>query len=255
MAYVFCSGPKQPHGEIFMPKGQAIAGYSIGILCIDTWYPLVPGNVVNACTYNFPVLFKILRGVSVEQIMSGDPALLDLLIKGGRELIEQGVRAIVGACGSFANYQKEAAAVFEVPTFMSSMLQVPLILRSLRPSQKLGVVAASAAALTPKVFSQCGITDPSRLVITEAKGLPEFDKLLNCAGRFDSHKMEQEMIELTRGCAKNNPEIAAILLQCSDMPPYAWAIQNAMKLPVFDMTTLIDWLHSAVVRKPFGGFI
>ena len=254
-AYSFIPGPGQPQGEVVMPKGQAIAGHAIGILCIDIWYPLLPGNVVNACTYDFPVLYKILKGATIEQILSGDPVLLDLVVRGGEELIQQGVRVIVGACGSFANYQKEAAAALSVPTFLSSMLQVPLILQSLRPDQKLGVIAASRDALTTRVFDQCGITDPSRLIITDARDLSQFQELLNCTGGFDSHRLEQEMVEMAGRFVKDHTEIGAILLQCSDMPPYAWAIQKAVELPVFDMTTLIGWLHAAAVRKPFTGII
>jgi hypothetical protein len=255
MTHALITGVGQPDTEIIMPQGQAIAGCAIGIVVIDIWYPLLPGNVANASTFEFPVMYKILKGASIEQILRGDPVLLDMVIQGGRELIRQGARAITGACGSFANFQKEAAAELNVPTFLSSMLQVPLIAQSLKPEQKIGIIAASEAALTQKVFDACDITDPSRLVITGARVLPEFQNVLQCTGRFDSHKLEQEIVGLAGQLADDNPDIGAILLQCSDLPPYAWAIQNALKMPVFDMTTLIDWVYSAVVRRPFEGFI
>jgi hypothetical protein len=54
---------------------------------------------------------------------------------------------------------------------------------------------------------------------------------------------------------KQHPEVGAILLECSDMPPYAWAVQNAVQLPVFDFISLINWVETAVVRRPFGGYI
>jgi len=37
-----------------------------------------------------------------------------------------------------------------------------------------------------------------------------------------------------------------------DLPPYATAVQEAVGLPVFDITTLISHVHSSFVRKPFG---
>ena len=255
MTYAYINRPEQPNIVIATPEGQTIAGHAIGIIVINIWYPLMPGNVANASTYNFPVLYKILKEASVEQILSGDPSLLDMVIKGGNELIQQGARAIVGACGSFANYQKDVAAALNVPTFLSVMLQVPLIIQSLKPDQKLGILAASAAALTPKVFDQCGITDISRLVITEALSLPEFQNIIECTGRFNSYKLEQEVVDLMKEFVSKNPDIGAILIQCSDLPSYAWAIQNAVKLPVFDMNTLIEWIHYAVVRRPYRGFI
>jgi len=255
MTYEYLTGPDQPDTEIMMPKGQVIAGHAIGILVIDLWYPLLPGNVANASTFNFPVIYKILKGASIDEILSGAPSLLKLVIEGGNELIEQEVRAVVGACGSFANYQKKAASALKVPTFLSVMLQVPLIIQSLKPEQKIGIVSASAAAQTQKVFDQCGITDPSRLVIIGAQDLSEMQKLFSCEGGFNSYKLGEELVELIRQSVKNNPEIAALLLQCSDFPPYAWIIQKAVKLPVFDMNNLINWVYYAVLRKPYQGFI
>jgi len=255
MDYTYFFGQNQPDREIKVPEGQAIAGHAIGIVVINIWYPLVPGNVANACTYNFPVIYKVLKEASIKHILRGDPALLDMVINGGKELIQQGARAIVGACGSFANYQKETSAALEVPTFLSVMMQVPLIIQSLKPNQKLGILAASKASLTPKVFDQCEITDPSRLVITEALNLPEFQKLGNCIGEFNSRKLEHEVVELVKQFVYDHPEIGALLIQCSDLPPYALAIQDAVKLPVFDMNSLIEWVHHAIVRRPYQGFI
>jgi aspartate/glutamate racemase len=255
MSYAYISGLAQHEGEIRVSKGRAIGGQAVGIIVIDVWYPMVPGNIANATTFKFPVLFKILRGVSGEQIMNGDPALLDPIIQGARELTQQGARAIVGACGSFAYYQKAVAATLEVPAFMSVMLQVPLILQSLRPNQKLGILAASASALTPRVFEQCNITDTSRLAITEARDLQEFQVMGSCTGGFNSHRLEQEVVTHVKRFVIDHPEVGAILLQCSDLPPYAWAIQNAVQLPVFDMTTLINWVYQAVVREPFSGHL
>ena len=52
-----------------------------------------------------------------------------------------------------------------------------------------------------------------------------------------------------------HPEIGALLIQYSDLPPFAHTIQKAVHLPVFDMTTLINWVYQAVVRKPHQDFI
>ena len=255
MVYGFMPGPEQVNTQISMPKEQAIAGNAIGILVLDVWYPYLPGNVANASTYNFPVHYKILRGSTIPQIVSADPALLDLIVEGGRELEKQGVRAIIGACGCFGNYQKEAAAILDVPVFLSSVLQIPIIRRGLKPDQKVGIICGAADSLTPKLLSQCGVGDLADVVIAGAQDLPEFQNISQCTGSFNSYKIEQQLVDLAKQLVSNNPDIGAILLECSDMPPYAWAIQNAVRLPVFDFTTLINWVYNAVVRRPFAGFI
>jgi Asp/Glu/hydantoin racemase len=254
MSYSYLSGPGQPNTKVSTGNRQSIAGCAIGILVLDLRYPLFPGNVANATTWDFPVLYKILEGAGAE-IFKADPSILDKVIKAGSELEEQGVRAIIGSCGYFANYQKEAANALDVPVFMSSLLQVPIILGALRPDQKLGIICAFKSGLTPQLFGQVGIKDTSRLAVAGAQDLPEFQNLLNCTGSFNSHELEQELVELAKQFVKQNTEIGAILLECSDMPPYAHAVQEAIRMPVFDFVTLVNWVQNAVVRRPFFGFI
>jgi hypothetical protein len=255
MTYAWMPGPEQPDTDIKMLKGQAVAGAAIGILVLDLWYPYVLGNVANGSTFNFPVLFKILKGSTGQQVVTGAPALLDMILEAGKELEQQGVRAIVGACGYFGHFQKEASVRLNVPTFLSSVLQVPIIMRGLKPSQKVGIICANSPYLTPSLLGQCGVTDLSRVVIVGAEDLSEFRNIIEGTGHFNSHKIEQQMVGLAKQFVSKNPEIGAILLECSDMPPYAWAIQNAVRLPVFDFISMIKWIYEAVVRKPFAGFV
>jgi hypothetical protein len=250
----YIPGPDQPDFPVRTGAEQAIGGCAVGILVLDLRYPLFPGNVANASTWDFPVLYKILKGASKE-ILNGDRSLVDKIIVGGRELEDQGVRAIVGACGYFANYQKETAAALKLPAFMSSLLQVPMILQVLRPEQKIGIVCAWEKGLTPHLYGQVGIEDTSRLVVSGAQNLPEFQNLLNLTGAFNSRRLEAELVDLTKKLVADNPEVGAILIECSDMPPYAHAIQNTVGLPVFDFYTLVNWVQNAVVRKPFAGFL
>ena len=254
MVYSCTDGVKQPGAVSSMTEGQRIAGHAVGIVVLDVWYPLLPGNVANAASFPFPVLYRILKGAGPE-ILRGDPSLLDKIIEAGKELESQGVRAIVGSCGYFGFYQKEAAAAFNVPTFLSSLLQVPMILQSLKAEQKVGILCASADSLTPRIFKACGINDLSRVSIIGAQGLHEFKNILQSSGHFNSSKLEEELVRLVKRFTKNHPDVRAILLECSDMPPYARAIQDAVRLPVFDFITMINWVYSAVVRRPFAGFI
>ena len=52
-------GKEKESNIITMKKGQYVAGYSVGILYLDEcWYPVLPGNVANLSTYDFPVRLK-----------------------------------------------------------------------------------------------------------------------------------------------------------------------------------------------------
>jgi hypothetical protein len=241
--------------EVSVRKDQVIAGHSIGILVLEIWYPLLPGNVANASTYDFPVLFGVVRGATLKQVLTADPSLLSLLVEKGRELEGQGIRAIAGACGYLGNFQKEVAAALNVPVFLSSLLQVPMILRALKREQRVGIICAERDFLTRDVLHACGIDDPSRIVVTDAQGIPEFLNISRSTGHFNSEAIKVGLVDEARKLVNDHAEIGALLLECSDMPPYAWAIQNAIGIPVFDYTTMINWIHTAVVRRPFSGFM
>ena len=90
----YLPGPDQPDFPVRTGIQQAVGGFAIGILVLDLRYPLFPGNVANASTWDFPVLFKILRGAGKE-ILDGDRSLVEKIVAGGRELEEQGVRHLV----------------------------------------------------------------------------------------------------------------------------------------------------------------
>ena len=99
MYHGFMPGTQQPDQKLKPQSGRSFAGAPIGILLVEADYAMLPGNVANASTYDFPVLYQVLEGVTFERIAAADPGVLDVLIAGGEALIANGVRAVVSACG------------------------------------------------------------------------------------------------------------------------------------------------------------
>lgn len=236
-----------------LPKGRATAGISIGIICVEGVSALWPGNVQNASSFEFPVVYHVLRGVKFEQIACGDESITEQVVSAARALEAQGVRAIVGACGSLGHYQRAAAKAVAVPVYMSILVQLPFILQSLGPAQRLLVVFASTAAYTEKVREQCGIVASERIVPVGLMQLPEFMAMLQPDAELDAARMARAFGDEIARQIDNS--IGAILLQCSDLPPFAAYFQSRFRLPVFDMTGLAAWLHYAVARRDFTGFL
>jgi Asp/Glu/hydantoin racemase len=52
-----------------------------------------------------------------------------------------------------------------------------------------------------------------------------------------------------------HPEVGAIVLECTNMPPYAAAIQKEIDLPIFDIYTLVVMVYHTVVKKDFSGYL
>ena len=49
-------------------------GHAVGILLLDYRGPFIPGDVGNATTYDFPVMFKLVKGLTLARVLEGDSA-------------------------------------------------------------------------------------------------------------------------------------------------------------------------------------
>ncbi|WP_227935304.1 hypothetical protein [Alkalihalobacillus deserti] len=49
-------------------KGQVFYGHTIGILMLDSFVPLIPGDVGNATTYPYPVLYRTLKHITTKKM-------------------------------------------------------------------------------------------------------------------------------------------------------------------------------------------
>ncbi|MFC1532475.1 aspartate/glutamate racemase family protein [Thermodesulfobacteriota bacterium] len=238
-------------------KSQVSYGEAIGILLMETFIPFPPGDVGNATTFSFPVRYKVVKGASVERLVNkADPTLIKPFIDAGWDLIKEGVRAITGDCGFMILYQDELAKEFPVPVFMSPLLQIPFILKMLGPQDKVGIVCATSKGLTEKHLKMAGLEELDRVSVVGMQSEKEFYKtIFEETGLLDFNKIEQEVVKVCKGLVEKDRNIKVLLLECSDLPPYAASVQKVVNMPVFDFTTMINFVFSALIRKRFDGFL
>lgn len=238
-------------------RGQASYGEAIGILLLDTSFaPYIPGDVANATTYSFPVRFKKVNGLTVDRIFKKDSSFLDQLVVAGKELVESGVRAITGDCGFMALFQREVAKQLEVPVFLSSLLQLSFITRIIGKGKKIGIITANAKILDKPLLREVGLEDINSVYIKGMENKEYFRKaIIEEIGWLDSEKVKKEVVSAAEEMVKEDPKIKIILLECSCLPPYGMAVQEAVNLPVFDFITMINYVYSAVVKKRYEGFM
>jgi aspartate/glutamate racemase len=225
----------------------------MGILVLDEAIPRVPGSVGNAKTFSFPVRYKKILGATVGRLLGKhDTSMAPFFVEAARELQAEGVGAIAGSCGFMALFQQEVAEALEIPVFLSSLLQVPLMTRILGPHKKIGVITANAHALTPDVLKKVGVTAIMPLIIRGLEKYPEaFSSLIEEKGSLDEDKMREEVLNVARAIMKEHQEIGGFLLECSELPPYSKAVQDATGLPVFDFVTLIYYIQTALSARTF----
>ena len=236
-------------------KGTESYGHSIGIVLIDCETPFIPGDVGNASTYGFPVLYRTAPGVSLDRLIEqGDPTMVGAVIETARELEKAGVRAITSDCGYMIRFHRQVAEAVNIPVIFSSLLQIPLIAATLGPDQAVGIICANRKRLTPDLLAVAGVQKGMKVVIRGMENSTAFrGPILDETGTLDDTAIEKEVVARAVEMVTAHPETGAILLECSNLPPYAHAVQRATGRPVFDFITLINYMHNAFHRKPFSG--
>jgi Asp/Glu/hydantoin racemase len=237
-------------------SNQASYGEAIGILLLDSHIPFIPGDVANATTYDFPVRFKRVKGFSVKKALQGDQSIYPKLLKAAQSLKKNGVRAVTGDCGFMALHQNRLKKDLGLPVFLSSLLQIPFIRNIIQDDKNIGIITASKKNLTSAFLNTIGIKEQSGLVIEGIETFQEFrTAVLEEKGSLDSDKIEAEVVQAAKKITSKQNQVAAILMECSVMPPYAKAVYEQTGLPVFDYITMINYVFNAVIKKTFHGFM
>ncbi len=232
--------------------GRAIYGAPLGILMLDARFPRIPGDMGNATTWPFPVLYRVVRGASPERVvLQGARGLLDDFIAAAQDLVALGAEAITTNCGFLALFQAELAAAVRVPVATSSLMQVPWVQATLPPGKRVGVLTVSKASLTPAHLIAAGVPADTPIIGTE--GGREFFRVLITAEKqdLDVALAERDILTAGRELLAAHRDIGAIVLECTNMPPYAAALQAACGLPVYDIYSMITWFHAGLRPRRF----
>jgi aspartate/glutamate racemase len=236
--------------------GRTNFGEPIGIIMLDTVFPRIPGDVGNASTFPFPVRYRVVEGASVQRVVQeAHPGLLEPFVEAARSLEREGVRAISTSCGFLAIFHREMKEAVNVPMITSSLQQVPMAHSMIREDQKVAVVTARADCLTERHFRGVGIENIP-LVVEGLDGAEEFNATISRnRPEGDMDKIGEEVVAAAVRVVKRHPEVGALVMECTNMPPYSKAVQDAVGLPVFDIVTLIKYTYFLVVSQGYRGIM
>ncbi|MGE7470434.1 aspartate/glutamate racemase family protein [Bosea sp. NPDC003192] len=232
--------------------GKALYGAPLGVLMLEARFPRIFGDMGNATTWPFPVLYRVVQGASPEKVvLKGAAGLLPDFVVAAQELVRLGAEAITTNCGFLSLFQLELASAVGVPVATSSLMQVPWVQATLPPGKRVGLVTVSAATLTPQHLRAVGV--PADTPVTGTENGREFFRVLIRAEKedMDIDLAEQDVVEAARRLVKEHPEVGAIVLECTNMPPYAAAVQAATGLPVYDIYSMITWFHAGLRPRDF----
>ena len=232
--------------------GKTVYGASVGILMLETRFPRIPGDIGNAMTWPFPVQYRVVRGATPDNVVRGTPMerLADF-IEAGRDLVAMGCDGITTNCGFLGVMQAEMAAALGVPVATSSLMQVPMVEAALPPGKRAGILTISAATLSPQLRAATGVAPDTPVIGTEA-GRAFTRDILGDAPEIDFDACRLDLLEAAEALATQHPEVGAIVLECTNMVPYAADIRHATGLPVYSVYTLVTWFQSGLMPRRFA---
>jgi len=248
-------------------------GEAIGMIVLRQWYAaVVKGHHAYASTYDFPVRIKFVEKYLVNSEKGFDLPDFNLpeFIKCAKELEEEGVKAITLDCGLAGGMQEELANAVDIPVFSSNLLIVPLALRMIKKDRKIGIITDTSEYLLRdncKVLRGCGIDVASPRIVIKGMMESEYRDVwvtqyygmeketwekwrlgpIEEMREFNSQKVEDTIVAVAKKMVSENPDIGAIVLECTDMPLWAKAIRKATGLLVFDSVSLVKYVYAATV--------
>ncbi len=244
-------------GKVITPSGtakggKAVYGAPLGILMLEARFPRIPGDMGNATTWPFPVLYRVVKGASPEKVvLQGAAGLLPAFLDAAAELVDQGAEAITTNCGFLSLFQRELAAHVGVPVATSALMQVPWVLAMLPAGKRVGVITVSAGSLTPAHLEAACVPLDTPFIGTEDGR--EFFRVLILGEKqdMDVGLAADDILQAGKRLMRAHKDIGAVVLECTNMPPYAAALRQALDVPVFDIYSLVTWLQAGLRPRDF----
>jgi hypothetical protein len=210
----------------------------LGVLMLQTRFPRLPGDVGHPASFAMPVRHVVVAGATPGRVVPGtDPALLAPFVDAARALVADGAAAITTSCGFLVRLQAALQAALPVPVWTSALLKLPELERP-------GVITVDAAALGAAELVAAGAAPG-----TPVQGLPPGGHLqrtlLDDRPTLDAARAEGEAVEAAEALLRRHPAVAQIVLECTNLPPYADALRRATGRPVHHLMTLVHerWGH------------
>ena len=223
----------------------------LGILMLETRFPRIPGDIGNSDTWPFPVTYKIVAGASSERVVhQRGRGLIGPFLDAARELEAGGADGIATTCGFLSLFQDRLAAHVGVPVATSSLLQIPLIERLLPAGRRVGIITISAGSLTAAHLEAAG-TDPATPIAGTEDGREFSRATLGDLPGLDVEAAQADILDAGGRLLREHADIGAVVLECTNMAPYARALAAHLRIPVYDIVSFLTWFQAGLSPRGF----
>ena len=222
---------------------------TLGILLVKTHFRRYQGDIGNAQTWPFPVIYKVVEE-AIPQRMGhlGEHQLLEPFKRAAQQLIDQGVDGITTSCGYLSWYQRELAAWSPVPVVTSSLLQYVTLQQILPAERQPLILTFDESTLKADYLTRVGI--PADAAVVGMSADSEFVRAIREGDDTVAWEvLAREVVATAAHALQRYPHSGAFLLECTNLAPFSALLQAEFGLPVYDTVTLVNSFYSAL-RPP-----
>lgn len=227
------------------------AGF-LGVVMLDTRFPRPPGDIGHPASFGVPVRQKVVVGAFPRQVVASAGSLRAAglqqpFVQALQELEREGARALTTSCGFLVLLQAELQAAVRVPVLSSSLLLLPSLLSK---EERVGVLTISAQHLGEEHLLAAGVPS-ERLADVPVQGVDPSgafaSAILGNQPAMDFAAAQADVVAAALALRARAPALRTVVLECTNMPPYAAAVEQATGwrvLSLLDAAPLLHWAHA-----------
>ena len=257
-------GDAQLGSVAFGPDGEKILAPvpKLGVIRLDYDYETAVGDVDNPQSFPYPVEYRVVPGLTFAICQEGGAAITeqikqDILTVTKLFHEDPSIKMITGDCGFMINIQDIVNEATDKPVVMSSLIALPSLCALYDKDETIAVFTANSVTLDPildKLLAMSAIKPEhkDRLQIVGCQDVPGFDAVEK-GEKVDVEKVTPGMAELALKTIRANQRIKCILLECTELPPYADSLKYVTGLPVYDSISTCDQYMMGFQDRPQYG--
>jgi len=205
----------------------------VGVLMLQTRFPRPVGDIGHPQSFadlGLAVRYKVLAGATPQRVVNrDDPGLLAAFISAAHDLVAEGATFITTSCGFLVRYQEQMSQALPVPVLSSSLL----LCRHLAAP---AILTIDDQSLSPALLRSAGVPEHTPVI-----GVPASShfrqQILGDQPTLDQARAQAELVALVEPLRLRHPQLQSLVLECTNMPPYAAALAVASGLQVHHLLT------------------
>jgi aspartate/glutamate racemase len=236
------------------PEGGELAGAKgafLGVLMLQSHFPRPLGDIGHPDSFPVPTRRLVVGEATAQKVVQHAPGLassglVGAFIAAARDLERQGAAAITTSCGFLVLFQQQLQEAVQVPVVTSSLLMLPGLLQVHR---QVGLLTVSSALLGPEFIEAAGVPRErvADVIVQGVEPSGEFASvILGDRPRMDTNTAAREVVKAARELKRRAPDIHTLVLECTNLPPFASQIEQATGLRTLSL------LQCETLLRPFG---